>query len=207
MERQSAYKHYSNLAPAGSVVFVTTTCLDFVHVFRDPKLANLMCASLLDDCLYYGAELCAFVVMPHHIHLLCRLPETMSAETFMERIKANAARRIVPRLGPIAGEFNQQRGLNGRTMWMRSFRSIEITNAQAFWLKVRYIHGNPVRAGLCERPEDYPYGSGGFWAELWDEGKGLVYGREVVERFASRDMLKITRPRPSTPASHVGVEG
>lgn len=64
-----------------------------------------------------------------------------------------------------------------------------------------------IRRTFWGRPEDYPYGSDVFLGGNMEGGKGMVYGRQSLERFASRDNLKISRLRPSTPASHVAVEG
>ena len=156
-----------------------------------------MCASLLDDCLHYGANLGAFVVMPHHIHFLARLPESMNVSQLVERIKSNAAKRVLPHIGPEFRGLRQQTGLNRRSFWQRSFRSIAITHPDAFWIKVRYIHDNPVRAGLTTSAESYPFGSRKFWADLWDESRGLVFTRELVAAFAPLDLVDIfAKPPP-----------
>ena len=45
----------------------------------------------------------------------------------------------------------------------------EPVDSDAYLLTViRYIHQNPVKAGLCERPEDYPYSS---WKEYLSQAE------------------------------------
>lgn len=39
-----------------------------------------------------------------------------------------------------------------------------VRNEQDFMEKLDYIHKNPVRAGLVEKPEDYPWSSAGWYA-------------------------------------------
>ncbi len=43
--------------------------------------------------------------------------------------------------------------------WMHRFDDQVIRNNKMFWTKLRYIHNNPVRAGLVEKPIDYKYSS------------------------------------------------
>jgi REP element-mobilizing transposase RayT len=76
--------------------YVTSTIIDFVMVFSQPANANLMAGSLLSDLRFYRAELYAFVVMGHHFHFLVVPPEHMTMSQLMDRLKSNAAKRLVP---------------------------------------------------------------------------------------------------------------
>jgi hypothetical protein len=40
--------------------------------------------------------------------------------------------------------------------------SIELTASKYMRQKLDYVHNNPVKAGLCQAPEDYRYSSAGF---------------------------------------------
>lgn len=44
-------------------------------------------------------------------------------------------------------------------VWERNSLSIDIWSEEVFKQKLRYLHENPVRAGLCEFPEEYKYSS------------------------------------------------
>jgi putative transposase len=50
--------------------------------------------------------------------------------------------------------FNKQHGRRG-TLWEERFRSVLLENGEAVRFCAAYIDLNPVRAGLCESPEDY----------------------------------------------------
>jgi hypothetical protein len=43
--------------------------------------------------------------------------------------------------------------------WQKRYYDFNILNYAQFVEKLRYIHRNPVRAGLCERPEDWEWSS------------------------------------------------
>ena len=87
--------------------------------------------------------------------------------------------------------FDQQRGLNDRTFWQRSFRSRSIAEEWKFGVATRYIHRNPVKRGLCARPEDWQ------WSSSWMNEAGL-YGYEdglVLQKFLGPERLTSTRGR------------
>jgi hypothetical protein len=44
-------------------------------------------------------------------------------------------------------------------LWEEGFRSLGIYSERVLNIKMNYIHNNPVKRGLVERPEDYLYSS------------------------------------------------
>lgn len=48
-------------------------------------------------------------------------------------------------------------------VWERNSLGIHLRTPEVFEQKLEYIHSNPVKAGLCEFPEDYKYSSAGFY--------------------------------------------
>ena len=43
--------------------------------------------------------------------------------------------------------------------WQKRYYDFNIRNYPQFVEKLRYIHRNPVKAGLCDRPEDWQWSS------------------------------------------------
>jgi putative transposase len=43
--------------------------------------------------------------------------------------------------------------------WQKRYYDCNIRNHRQFVEKLRYIHGNPVKRGLCEHPEDWEWSS------------------------------------------------
>jgi putative transposase len=88
----------------------------------------------------------AFCLMPNHYHLLVetRLANLSSG---MQRLNWRYAVR-----------FNWRHGYTGH-LFERRFHS-ELVETEAHFLEAaRYIVLNPVRAGLCEQPGDWPFTS------------------------------------------------
>ncbi|MEX2380563.1 MAG: transposase, partial [Vicingaceae bacterium] len=50
-------------------------------------------------------------------------------------------------------------------VWQSGNHAIELYNQRFTWIKVNYIHQNPVRAGLVEKAEDWKYSSASNYLE------------------------------------------
>ncbi len=194
---RSDYKHYQNRGQPGDRIFVTTTVLDFVEVFKDPYLAELAAQQLFDAHSSTGAALHAFVVMSRHLHFLTTLPPNHNGSQFMRLFKSMSARSILPLVSAdVRHGFDAQKGLNQRQFWKLGFRSYVILRNEEFYQKLRYIHLNPVRAGICELPHEHRWSSARLIEnERWFREEGINY--EEWSRYAP----KAVRSRPSTVSS------
>jgi REP element-mobilizing transposase RayT len=92
----------------------------------------------------YGALIHACVLMSNHYHLLISTPEGNLSE-----VMQNFSRETSRWLNLEAGRINQSYG-------GRHYRSI-IQCDHYFRHAYKYVYRNPVKAGLCERVEDYPF--------------------------------------------------
>jgi putative transposase len=87
-----------------------------------------------------------FCWMPNHYHLVI--------ETLSENLSAGMQRLN----GVYAKSFNHAHGFEGH-LFERRFRSV-LVESDAHMLELeRYLALNPVRAGLCDHPADWPWGS------------------------------------------------
>jgi putative transposase len=107
-------------------------------------------AMLLIDVLrsYVAArkfQLHDFVVMPDHLHLLITVRSTMTIEKAMQFIKGGFSFRLRKELGYL-GE-----------VWQRGFSEVRVYGGQSLSRYREYIAQNPVKAGLVDSPEKYPY--------------------------------------------------
>jgi putative transposase len=91
--------------------------------------------------------LTAWVFLPDHWHaiLFPRFPITISR--VMESIKVGSTLRI-----------NAGRGESG-LLWQPRFFDRALRTVKEYYEEVEYIRLNPVRAGLVERAEDWPWSS------------------------------------------------
>lgn len=127
---------------AGLLYAVTTVVKD-----RAPLLGPLEGALVLDALLWLRragrARLYAFVVMPEHVHLVLEPAEGHSISDVMKSWKSFSARQI--------HDLNGSRG----AFWQDGFHERVIRDDRDLEAAVRYLHQNPVEAGLVKRPEEY----------------------------------------------------
>jgi putative transposase len=88
-----------------------------------------------------------FVIMPNHVHILMTVPGEMSIEKAMQLIKGSFSFRASNELG-FCGEI-----------WQRGYSDVRILDDKSFQQHREYIENNPVKAGLANRPDEYPYGT------------------------------------------------
>ena len=92
----------------------------------------------------YPFRLYAFCLMPNHIHLLAEVGDVPTTRIMQALLTGYA--RI----------FNRRNGHRGHVFEGR-YKAI-VCDRESYLLELtRYIHLNPVRAGLVKRPEDWPW--------------------------------------------------
>jgi putative DNA methylase len=113
---------------------------------KDRRIAELVQNSLL----HFDGEhhrLISWVIMPNHIHVLLKPREGHELSAIMHSIKSYSASKA-----------NKLLGRKGR-FWQMDYFDRFIRNHEHFENTVNYIEMNPVKAGLCKRPEDWEFGS------------------------------------------------
>ena len=60
-------------------------------------------------------------------------------------------------------------------IWKRNPLSIELGSEKIFLQKLEYIHYNPVKANICNYPEDYHFSSALFYENGLDHFKMLTH--------------------------------
>jgi REP element-mobilizing transposase RayT len=90
------------------------------------------------------------VVMPEHVHMVI-------TPGFDKYGQIHAISEIVgPIKGASAREINQLLGWTGR-LWQREFFDHQLRSDESLAEKCEYIRQNPVRRGLVDDPDDYPW--------------------------------------------------
>jgi REP element-mobilizing transposase RayT len=92
-------------------------------------------------------KLHSWVIMPNHVHLLLTQFEGESLGAIMHSLKSFTAKKANKILGR-SGNF-----------WSKEYFDRYIRDGEHFTVTKRYIEKNPVKAGLCETPEVWEFGS------------------------------------------------
>ncbi len=122
-------------------VYFITSCT----ANRRPVLANdRMHAALIafaHNAQSRGVMVGRYVILPDHIHLFAAFRrDTLKLSDWMKGLKRALAREN-----------------RGGAIWQKGFFDHLMRSGESYSQKWNYVVLNPVRAGLVDRPEDWPY--------------------------------------------------
>lgn len=143
--------------------FVTTTVVNFNKVFVKDFYCDLLVKNIKHYQKRYEYEILAYVIMPSHFHWIVKVDSSKGTiSDIMRDIKKYSARDIMEQVeindSPLLKSFQKSiHDSQQRQFWMHRFDDEVIRDSKMLWTKIRYIHNNPVEAGLAERQEDYKY--------------------------------------------------
>ncbi len=92
----------------------------------------------------HRARVYAYVLMPEHVHLLINEPPQIILAQFLKAVKQMTSRKL--------------RGARAK-FWQDRYYDSNIHGESARSEVICYIHRNPIKRGLVERPEDWPWSS------------------------------------------------
>jgi putative transposase len=125
-----------------SIVFVTVCAQDRKPLFNRPDIHTLMAQTWTQAG---GWMVGRYVLMPDHVHLFCT-PGTRDFPPLRKWIqfwKSKASRVwLHPKEQPI---------------WQKSFWDTQLRKGDSYADKWEYVRQNPVRAGLCGDPDEWPF--------------------------------------------------
>jgi len=152
--------------------FCTITILDWVPIFMEHRYIDPLIDSLAFCRANKGLQLFAFVVMPHHVHLIAAADDLhalfrdfkrFTSRSIHERLLADGRQTILAWLDRAAQNSRRQRG--EFSLWQDGFHPQEIHSRRVFDEKLNYIHDNPVRKGLVLSAHDWWFSSAAWYAE------------------------------------------
>jgi putative transposase len=151
----------------GEAHFLTFSCFKRQPFLSRDRTCRWMAQSILKSLQKHAFHLWAYVLMPEHVHLVV-WPTKVVYDTgrFLKSVKQPVAVRAVRFVRKHAPDFlsrmldRQPNGDEHHRFWQRGggYDRNLWTTAEV-WEKIDYIHNNPVKRGLCERPEDWYWSS------------------------------------------------
>ena len=168
---------------SGQSHFVTFCCYHRHRLFTTDASCRVFESALERVRRSYRLYIYGYVVMPEHVHLLLSEPNcptqakdglppqpaktALSGDPGLEwaterdtladalkSLKQGVSRRLI-------GGLPLKPGLNGSPghFWQKRYYDFNVRNYAQFVEKLRYLHRNPVKQGLCDRPEDWQWSS------------------------------------------------
>jgi putative transposase len=92
--------------------------------------------------LCYDFVVCGYVVMPEHAHLLVSEPKKALLSKAIQALKLSVSVQS-----------------RERPFWQARYYDFNVHNEEKRVEKIRYMHRNPVKRGLVEKPEQWQWSS------------------------------------------------
>jgi REP element-mobilizing transposase RayT len=158
---RSRYKIVELEAPQ----FITCTIVGWLPVFTRAKYLEIITSSLTFCRQKKGLRLHAYVILDNHLHML------VSADNLSQVVR-DFKRHTAKEIEAVARQDNkqwllkqfeffkgEQKVKSRHQVWQEGFHPQAIISEDMLRQKLDYMHYNPVRAGLVDRPEDWRYSS------------------------------------------------
>jgi REP element-mobilizing transposase RayT len=109
-----------------------------------PKTWEIMNHACLEATILCGAKIHSFVLMANHFHMMISTPEMDLGETMA--FFAGTSTRL----------FNEASGRCGH-LYRGPYKWSLVGRPLYYSYATKYIYRNPVRAGICSRPENHEF--------------------------------------------------
>jgi REP element-mobilizing transposase RayT len=133
---------------------------------------------LMDASEMFNMRIAAYCLMATHYHLLIQTPD------------ANLSRCMRHINGVYTQRYNAKNGCDG-TLFRGRYKAILIDGDSYLLELVRYIHRNPLRAGITDKLKDYSWSSHKGYiskAKKWE----WLHKHYILDMFSKDNKLQIT---------------
>ena len=162
--------------------FVTYSVVNWMDVFIRPEYNKI----LIDSWAYCqkekGLEIYAWCIMSSHVHMVVSSNKNPLAD-IMRDMKAYTSKRLREAINDNPQESRKVWMLwmmeraakryardSAFQFWQPGNHAVELSTNEMIDQRLNYIHENPVKAGIVDKPQDYVYNS----ARDYCGEKGLV---------------------------------
>lgn len=133
--------------PPGVILHVLTRGNARATVFHSPGEFDDFFDLLRDDRRRAQVAVLGWCLMPNHFHIVLRPSAEGAVSVYMQWLLTTHAHR-----------YRALRRDSGH-VWQGRFKSFPVESDRQFVTLLRYVERNPVRAGLVERAETWPWSS------------------------------------------------
>ena len=145
--------------------FFTATIQEWKHLLKEDKYKNIITDTLKFLVTEGNVTINGFVIMPNHMHIIWQA----KANNDLQKIQNSFIKYTSKEFKKLLAIDNNLQAYEVNAIdrkynfWQRDSLNIELFTAAVFQQKLNYIHYNPVKANLCNLPEDYHFSSALFY--------------------------------------------
>lgn len=167
-----------------AVHFITFAVVEWIDVFTRSIYADIVIESLKFCQLNKGLQVHAWCLMSNHVHLIVSVQEPFTLSEMMRDFKKYTSSQIIAAIQENSKEsrrnwmlwiFKKAGERNKRNenyqFWQQENHPVECSTAEIYSSKLKYLHENPVRAGIVRNEWEYSFSSG---IDYYSKEKGLI---------------------------------
>lgn len=135
----------------GHLHFITFNCYLRAQLLEAEAACDRFVQILGEVRDRYSFALVGYVVMPEHVHVVIGETPGATPSTVMQVLKQRSSRELRGLYRGPAKNLSQ--------FWERRFYDFNIRTWKKLNEKLRYMHMNPVKSGLVDEPQLWPWSS------------------------------------------------
>jgi len=152
--------------------FITFAVVGWIDVFTRQQYFDLLIESLKHCQREKGLVISAWCIMSNHVHLIVGRNREFKLEAIIRDFKKFTSVQLCRAIEENKEEsrrewmlaYFQQAALVSKKhvkymFWQNEYHPIELGTSTMVEQRLRYIHNNPVKAGIVEKAEAYTYSS------------------------------------------------
>ena len=145
--------------------FLTFTIVGWIDIFTRQQYRDIVINSFNYCRQHKSLRIGAYVIMSNHLHMICSCQQGFELSDALRDFKKFTSTAVVTAI-----EQNKRESRKSWMLWLLKQKDEilfwqpgnhpeEIRTRDFFRQKLDYIHNNPVRAGIVDKPEEYRYSS------------------------------------------------
>ena len=141
--------------------FITFSCYRRLPRLRTAKARDAFLRVLEKTRRRFDFVVMGYVVVPEHVHLLVSEPRRGRLSATIQVLKQNSSRELRGRgrRRNLAQAQLFREEPSGEHLWQRRYYDFNVWTTRKRIEKLKYMHQNPIKRGLVQRPEDWRWSS------------------------------------------------
>lgn len=172
---------------------VMTQGINKSYIFDKPEDIKYYIKIMYELKEEHKLRIVAYCIMNNHTHLLIHVKKTEELSKYMQRLNIKYAYYYNKKYNRVGYVFRDR------------YKSEGIYSEKQLYTCIKYIYDNPVNAGICTNPEQYPYSNYKKVSEKLiepnkysfidvEENKEDEYKKEI-ENFINENSIKLNNMR------------
>jgi REP element-mobilizing transposase RayT len=165
------------ISESEGLYYLTLQVVDWIDVFTRKEYKDILIDNLKYCQKHKGLVLFGYVIMSNHVHMLAQSTigdlsgwlrdfKSYTGKLIIDAIhdeKESRKEWLLKLFQNAAAKSSVNKNFK---FWTHENHAEHIYSTKFMRQKLEYIHDNPVKAGIVEKPEDYLYSSARNYAEL-----------------------------------------